>query len=147
MDRTEKTEIAALCMANKEDYILLQYRIRENWRGYTFPGGHIERGESIVNGIIREMKEETGLTITHPKLCGIKQFPIENGRYLVFLFKANKFEGELIPSDEGEMYWIHRSELSQINTVDDFYQLLSVFDNDAITELIYDCNTNKWIFK
>lgn len=147
MDRTERTEIAALCMLNKGDYILLQYRIKEDWSGYTFPGGHIERGESIVNGIIREMKEETGLTIMYPRLCGIKQFPIENGRYLVFLFKTDKFEGELIHSYEGNMYWICRSELSQINKVDDFYQLLSVFDNDAFTELIYECNTNKWTFK
>jgi len=59
-----------------------------------------ESGESIVDAVIREMKEETGLTIQNPKLCGIKQFPIEGGRYLVFLFRANRFTGEVVSSDE-----------------------------------------------
>lgn len=49
------------------------------------PGGHVESGKSFVDATIREMKEETGLDIINPTLCGIKQFSIENGRYSFFI--------------------------------------------------------------
>ncbi len=71
--------------------------------GFTLPGGHIEKEESVIDAVIREMKEETGLTIQNPKLCGIKQFPIENGRYIVFIFHTDEFSGEVVSSEEGEM--------------------------------------------
>ena len=74
----------------------------------------MERGESVVDAVIREMKEETGLTVLNPKLCGIKQFPIENGRYLVLLFRADKFEGEVVSSEEGAMHWISKEEFNII---------------------------------
>lgn len=144
MDRTENIELAALCMIYNMNNILVQIKVKGDWKGYTFPGGHIEKGESIIDGIIREIKEETGLTILRPQLCGIKQFPIKNGRYLVFLFKTNKFEGELVSSDEGEMIWIDRDELSKARTVDDFYQLLYIFDNENFTEVIYTREGDKW---
>ena len=87
MDRTERVELTTLCMVYRGDEILLQNRVKTDWRGYCFPGGHVEPGESVVDSVIREMKEETGLTVKNLKLCGIKQFPIDGGRYLVFLFK------------------------------------------------------------
>ena len=103
MSRTEQVELTVLCLIHRENQYLLQDRIKNDWRGYTLPGGHIEPNESIVDAVIREMKEETGLTIRNPKLCGVKQFPIENGRYIVFLFSADEFTGELVSSDEGKM--------------------------------------------
>ena len=45
---------------SKDDMILLQNRVKKDWRGYTLPGGHIEPGESFVDAVIREMKEEIG---------------------------------------------------------------------------------------
>lgn len=93
------------------------------------------------------MKEETGLTIKNPKLCGVKQFPIENGRYLVFLFKTDEFEGELMSSDEGKMEWVDRGELSQIQKVSDFDELLAVIDGDNLTEFQYVVAGGKWEVK
>lgn len=107
-------------------------------------GGHIELGESIVDAVIREMKEETGLTIIHPKLCGIKQFPIENGRYLVFLFETNDYSGDVISSEEGEMYWVKKSELSNLNTVGDINELLQVMLDGNLTEFQYVLENDKW---
>ena len=97
---TEKVELTVLCLVHRDGWYLLQDRVKEDWRGYALPGGHIEPGESIVDAVIREMKEESGLTVLHPRLCGVKQFPIEGGRYLVFLFEAHEFEGELCSSEE-----------------------------------------------
>lgn len=69
-----------LCLLHKNGAYLLQDRIKKDWQGYTLPGGHIELGESIVDAVVREVREETGLTVLNPRLCGVKQFPIENGR-------------------------------------------------------------------
>ncbi len=137
MDRTEKVELTVLCMIYDADRILLQNRRKEDWKGYVFPGGHVEEGESFMDAVIREMKEETGLTIQKPKLCGIKQFPGEHGRYVVLLFKTNQFEGTLQSSEEGEMQWVCRKDLHLMNTVEDFEKMLTVFDEDDLTEFQY----------
>ena len=144
MSRTEKTELTVLCLLRDGDRLLLQNRIKNDWRGYTLPGGHVERGESFVDAVIREMREETGLTVIEPRLVGVKQFPIEGGRYIVFLFAADKYEGELRSSDEGEVEWVGRSRLPEINTVDDFTQLLEVMESPALTEFQYLVDGGEW---
>lgn len=144
MGRTENVELAVLCLIHRGDKLLLQNRRKKDWDGWTLPGGHIEKGESIVDAVVREMQEETGLTIHSPKLCGIKQFPIENGRYLVFLFRTESFSGEVRSSDEGEMRWISRSELSDFNTVNDFDELLRVMLDDRLTEFLYVVDGETW---
>ena len=143
-DRTQRVELTTLCMVTRGDAILLQNRIKTDWRGYCFPGGHVEVGESIVDSVIREMKEETGLTIHSPKLCGIKQFPIDGGRYLVFFFRTDSFSGELSASEEGVVEWIRREDLTKITTVPDFMQMLQVFDDDTLTEFQYVVTDGDW---
>lgn len=144
MDRTERVELTSLCMVYREDELLLQNRVKTNWRGYCFPGGHVEPGESIVDSVVREMKEETGLCVEKLRLCGIKQFPVDGGRYLVFFFKTDTFKGELISSDEGKMEWIHRKDLPMLNTVSDFVDILKVFDRDDLTEFQYVADGDDW---
>lgn len=143
-DRTERVELTTLCLLSRGDEILLQNRVKTDWRGYCFPGGHVEPGESVVSSVIREMKEETGLTVHAPKLCGIKQFPIDGGRYLVFFFKASSFEGQLCSSEEGKVEWIHRCDLPNVNTVTDFMQMLRIFDDDSLTEFQYIVDGEDW---
>ncbi len=144
MERTERVELTVLCLVHSEDAYLLQDRVKEDWKGYTLPGGHIENGESIVHAVVREMKEETGLTILNPKLCGVKQFPIEDGRYIVFLFKADKYKGKLTSSSEGNMHWVRREELSNVNLVGDFYEILQVILDDNLNEFQYICEGDQW---
>ena len=124
--------------------ILLQNRVKKDWKGYTLPGGHIEPGESFVDGVIREMKEETGLTIVNPRLCGIKQFPIEGGRYMVLLYKTDEFEGELVSSEEGQMEWICRKDLDKVNTVNDLTELFQVMESDDLSEFQYIIEDGTW---
>ncbi|MEZ3427153.1 MAG: 8-oxo-dGTP diphosphatase [Lachnospiraceae bacterium] len=144
MALTENVELTVLCLIQKGDAYLLQDRVKKDWKGYTLPGGHVEKGESIVDAVIREMKEETGLTVLHPRLCGIKQFPIESGRYLVFLFRADDFTGELVSSEEGEMHWISRKELPDVNLVEDFEELLQVMLDEDKSEFQYVVEGEEW---
>lgn len=139
MSRCEKAIVTVLCMVYDGNKILLQDRVKKDWCGLTFPGGHVEKEESFVQAVIRETYEETGLTISEPKLCGIKQFQTDKDeRYMVLLFKTDKFEGTLTSSDEGEMIWIDRNSLNNCNLVSDFMDLLKVFDSDNYNEFKYE---------
>ena len=144
MARTEQVELTVLCLIHTKDAYLLQDRVKEDWKGYTLPGGHVEAGESIVDAVVREMKEETGLTVFNPKLCGVKQFPIEGGRYIVFLFQAGSFEGEIRSSEEGAMHWIMKEELSNINSANDFNELLQVMLDENLSEFQYIIKDGEW---
>ena len=149
MKRTEICELTVLCLLKDGDKYLLQNRVKKDWQGYTLPGGHIEPGESIVDAVVREMKEETGLTVHDPKLCGVKQFPIDHndyssGRYIVFLFAATKYSGELVSSDEGKMYWVSKDELGTVNLVSDFFDLLPVIEDENLSEFQYLVDGNNW---
>lgn len=143
--RTESVELTVLCLIHKNSRYLLQDRIKNDWKGYTLPGGHIEPGESIVDAEIREMQEKTGLTIRHPHLCGVKQFPLEEGRYIVFLFETEEFEGDLRSSEEGTMHWIEEKELPKVNLVEDFGDLIEVMLKDTLTEFQYVIEDGEWI--
>ena len=145
MPRTEAVELTVLCLLHQDGKYLLQDRIKADWQGFTLPGGHIEPGESIVDAAIREMQEETGLTVLDPRLCGVKQFPIEGGRYIVFLFEATQYEGELCSSDEGKMHWVAEEDLGRVNLVNDFMDLLDVMLNDDLSEFQYVVGDDRWV--
>lgn len=144
MNRVENVELTVLCLIHRGNQYLLQDRVKNDWRGFTLPGGHVEKNESIVDAVIREINEETGLTILNPQLRGVKQFPIEDGRYIVFLFSADEFCGEVISSDEDNMHWVSKDELSNVQLVDDFDLLLQVILDDKLTEFQYVIENNEW---
>ena len=145
MSRTENVELTVLCLITDGDRILLQNRTKNDWQGYTLPGGHVEPGESFVDAVIREVKEETGLDIKNPRLAGVKQFPIEGGRYVVLLFKANEYSGTVVSSDEGQMEWVDSNHLSEIHTVEDFEDLIRVINDPALTEFQYLVDGETWM--
>ena len=144
MGRTENVELTNLCLIRRGGEILLQNRVKADWRGLALPGGHVEPGESIVDSVIREMKEETGLTIKNPQLRGVKQFPIDGGRYIVFLYEATEFEGELRDSEEGGVAWYRRDQVPNLPTVGDLEELIRVMERDDLSEFIYLVDGDDW---
>lgn len=105
MHASEYTELMNLCMiSDKNGNVLMQNRRKKIWPGVTFPGGHVEPGESLVLSVIREIKEETGLEIKNVKLCGVKEWFDEGKRFMVFFYKTSEFSGELQSSEEGEVF-------------------------------------------
>ena len=144
MARSESAVLTNMCMVyDGEGNILVEDKNDSHWGGLTFPGGHVEHGEPFVNSVIREVREETGITIEEPRLCGVKQFiHYEGSRYIVFFFKTNKFSGEIKSSSEGDVFWIKRSELSNYKIAPDFDKMLEVFENDDISEFFYDEDFN-----
>ena len=95
--RYEQIELTNMCMIyDNEGNAVVQNKVGKSWGGITFPGGHIEKGESFVDSVIREIKEETGLDIKNLKLCGIKWWSVgAYKRYIVLLFKTNEYSGTL----------------------------------------------------
>jgi len=93
--------------------VVIQNRKRK-YPGWCFPGGHVERGESIYDCAVREVKEETGLDISELELCGVLHWiNRENDeRYICFMYKTTKYSGELIAeNEEGEYFWLGIDEL------------------------------------
>lgn len=145
MHTPEKIELTVLCLVHKGDSYLLQDRVKNDWRGLALPGGHVEPGESFVDSVVREMREETGLTVHNPRLCGIKQFPIDGGRYIVMLYETEDFSGELTSSAEGEMLWVERDEIPKMSTVEHLAELIDVMLSPDLSEFQYVLDGGEWI--
>jgi len=146
MARTEQAIFTNLCMVcDQNGNILVQDRHDPDWPGVSFPGGHVEPGESFVDAVIREVWEETGLTIEEPTLCGTKQFQTGSGaRYVVFFYRTNRFTGELKSSDEGEVFWLSREKLPQYRCVSDFMDMVKVMESADLNEFQYTVRDENW---
>ena len=148
MSRATSTVLTNLCLVEDptNGKVVLQYRSPERykkWSGYAFPGGHIEEGESLAESVIREVYEETGLTIADPKLVAVKDWSLdEGGRYIVFCYKATKFSGQLRSSEEGEVSWVEKDQLEQLDLSYDMLPLLEVMEDPDLSEYYYRKRTD-----
>ena len=138
MARTEVVTLTNMCMITDGSRVLVQHRNDPGWSGVTFPGGHVEKGEAFTDAVIREVKEETGLTIEAPRLCGIKDWPEEDGsRYIVLLYRADRFSGTLVSSGEGEVSWVELDKLHSLPLADSMENMLRVFLEEDVSEQYY----------
>lgn len=147
MSRTEVAVFTNMCMVYDDNgNVLVQNRLNPNWSGITFPGGHVEKGEPFTDAVIREVFEETGLTVSNLQMCGIKDWVRDDGtRYVVHLYKTNKFEGELTSSTEGEVWWIPLGELPNMKLANSMQTMLRLFCDDTITEQFFYKQNGDWI--
>ena len=146
MARTEVVTITNMCMIYDGSKVLVQEKIDDDYRGITFPGGHVEKGESFTDAVIREVFEETGLQIFSPALCGIKDWSNDDGsRYMVLFYKTNKFEGQLSSSDEGKVYWLELDEMKKAKLAGGMDKMLEVFLDENISEYFFYKENDKWI--
>lgn len=121
-----------MCMVMDGEKILVLNRVKKDWPGLTFPGGHVEAGELFSESVIREMKEETGLTIEDPKYMGKIVWPLPDKGIndVALLYRTSKFKGEVLASKEGEVFFIKKSELSNYEHSLDFDKVLAIMFKD-----------------
>ena len=125
--------------------VLVQERVK-SWQGIAFPGGKVELGESIIQSVKREVWEETGLEINNLQICGIKDWydAKTNQRDMIVLFKTSDFSGTIkSETPEGKVYWIDEEELKTRQLADDFEQLLKIFSEENLNEMVYIDNKSE----
>ncbi len=116
----KKLRLTTICYIEKDEkYLMLHRTKKENdqshdkWLGV---GGKFEENESPDECVVREVKEETGLTLLSYKLRGVMTFvsDIWETEYM-FIYTADRFEGELTECSEGELLWVEKSKVPDLN--------------------------------
>lgn len=139
-------KLSTLCYIEKDGkYLMLHRTVKENdvnkdkWIGV---GGHFEQDESPEECLLREVKEETGYTLTSWEYRGIVTFVSGNGvTEYMSLFTADGFEGEPIPCDEGELAWVEITKIPELNIWEGdkiFFRLLAERRKFFSLKLVYD---------
>lgn len=133
-----KLEITNMVMVQDKSTgkVIVQERIK-SWCGISFPGGHVENGESIYDSAIREIKEETGLNIENLKYCGIIYWfnNKTEDRYFVHLYKTTDYSGEMFTeTEEGRVFWASLEELYNMQLSSNFREYLPVFLENKYSE-------------
>lgn len=142
--RVTKTVLTNMCMICNGDFILVQDKVNSSYTGVTFPGGHVEHGETLADAMIREVKEETGLTIKNPRLCGVYDWMAEaDVRYLVFIYKAKEYEGELCASAEGNVRWILKEDFLKEELAHGMDKVYEIAMNGEYTECFCNLETRR----
>ncbi|MBQ8279439.1 MAG: 8-oxo-dGTP diphosphatase [Roseburia sp.] len=148
MDRSQKVILTCMCQISDDDNILVEDKVNSSYTGVTFPGGHIEKNESLTDAVIREVYEETGLHIKNPVMCGIYDWIRDNNtRYFVFLYKATEFTGELRSSDEGEVRWIKKDQFLNEPLAHGMKAVFEIINNEQISECFFEKATMKEIIR
>ena len=151
-----KHNCTTLCYIEKEDSYLMMHRVKkvndinkDKWVGV---GGHFEEGESPEECLLREVYEETGLTLTSFRLRGIVTFSTDvYATEYMFLYTADSYEGEMIECNEGNLEWVKKSDVYNLPIWEGdklFFRLLEEevpvfslklrYDGDKLVEAVLD---------
>lgn len=110
--------------------MLVINRVKSDWPGLTFPGGHVEENETLLDSVMREVKEETGLTITLPYYKG-KIIWINDEKKIceiAYLFRADHFTGDIISSHEGQAFFVEMNEYCSYPLSTDFERVVTLIN-------------------
>lgn len=134
-NRIEKVCFMNMCMIqNDKGNVLALDKMNDSYTGTTFPGGHVEQNEIFQKSMIREVWEETGLTIETPKLCGLYHWHKGGVHYVITLYRADRFTGELKSSEEGKVYWIPLEELKTKELATGMEYVLKILESEQVNE-------------
>ena len=132
------------------DVLVLDKVKKYGWEGLTFPGGHVEKVESITESVIREAKEETNLDIENIKYVGmISWYDIDNNdRIIGFLYETDDFSGELIKENiEGTLEFIDYEDLKNMDGhSDSMGEIFAIYDGEY-SEIVLYYEDNKCVKK
>ena len=105
---------STVCYLKKDNKVLM-IKFSKKWGNvYAPPGGKFEKGESPLDCVIREFKEETGLILVNPKLQGISYWQ-DSSEGIIFVYTVEDYEGtQTLASEEGNLEWIRIEELLTI---------------------------------
>ena len=112
-------EMTTLCYIERDGQYLMIHRNRResdgNFGKWLGIGGHFEQGESPDECVTREVREETGLTLTECAFRGVVTFVSGDWFEYMFVYTAAGFEGELTDDcDEGDIRWVDKSRLDSL---------------------------------
>lgn len=138
--------LSTLCYIEKDGkYLMLHRTVKKNdvnqdkWIGV---GGHFEPDESPEECLLREVREETGYTLTSYRYRGLVTFVSGNGvTEYMSLFTADGFEGDAVPCDEGELEWVNKEDVWKLNIWEGdkiFFRLLEEDRPFFSLKLVYD---------
>ena len=151
-----KSNLTTLCYIEKEDSYLMMHRVKkendinkDKWIGV---GGHFEADETPEECLLREVEEETGLTLTSWKLRGVITFICDRWQTeYMFLYTADGFEGNLKECDEGNLEWVDKKAvydlpiwegdkvfLKLLEEREEFFSLKLQYEKDCLTEVVLD---------
>lgn len=130
-------EITTMCAVSSGNKVLMINRTK-SWKGWAFPGGHLENGESIIECVKREMLEETGIVLENPIFKGIANIynTVSHTRHIIYNFVCNKYTGIVkTQCDEGEIRWINISKFEMLTMAEGMEYRIPLFLKDKIQEL------------
>lgn len=155
-----KSKLTMLCYIEKDEKYLMLHRVlkkndinKDKWIGV---GGHFEKGESPEDCLLREVKEETGLTLTSYRFRGLITFTFssqgrETDTEYMCLYTANGYEGELISCSEGNLEWVNKKDIFSLKLWEgdkiffrllqeerQFFSLKLVYQDDELREAVLD---------
>ncbi|MBQ9199346.1 MAG: 8-oxo-dGTP diphosphatase [Lachnospiraceae bacterium] len=143
--KIKKSEHTTLCYIIKDGKVLMMLRNKKkqdiNKNKWIGVGGHFKHGESPEECLLREVEEETGLVLTSYKVRGIVTFCYKDVVEYMHLYTAGQYEGELSDCDEGELSWIDKDKVMDLNIWEGDRIFLKLLLEDAgyfSLKLIYD---------
>ena len=132
------------------DVLVLDKVKKYGWEGLTFPGGHVEKMESITDSVIREAKEETNLDVENIRYIGmISWYDMDNNDRIVgFLYETDDFSGELVKENiEGTLEFIDYEELKKMDGhSDSMDEIFAIYDG-KYSEIVLYYEDNKCVKK